>query len=76
MEFALHSKAVISGPKLKNLDHLTLDDLFEVASRIVLDEHQYKVNHIKSTVAMGIGSKLYLERWARDTLLSLIMRGK
>jgi hypothetical protein len=76
MEFALHSKVAISGPKLKNLDRLTLDDLFELASRTVIDEHQEKINHIKSTVAMGIGSKLYLDRWARDTLLSLIMRGK
>jgi len=72
---------------MKNLEHLiteanscdTLEDLYNFVENMIeqysagkQEDHKFKLQAIKSTVDMGIGSKIYLETHAREKLLLLV----
>ena len=60
----------------------TLDELYVFVDKMIdqystnkqssIDKHKSMLKSIKSTVEMGIGNKLYLEKHAREKLFTLI----
>lgn len=60
----------------------TLDELYVFVDNMIdqystnkqssIDKHKAMLKSIKSTVEMGIGNKLYLEKHAREKLFTLI----
>jgi len=68
---------ITEANSIESLDELyifveNMIDQYSTNRQSSLDKHKAMLKSIKSTVDMGIGSRLYLEKHAREKLFQLI----